>query len=217
MSKTLVLGANGGIGRLFCGQARDAGLNIRAMVRKDEQRNFFEEQGIEVVVGDLEDDFFHAFDGCDQVVFTAGSGGATGGDKTLMVDLYGAIRAIEASEERGLLRFIMVSALRAEKPLEAPSGLRHYMVAKMLADQRLLASPVPATILRPGRLTNAEGSGRVRTLVDPGSGFDISRENVAECLVEVCRQSVKRDYIVDLLDGDVPIHELIAREASAQA
>ena len=217
MSKILTLGANGGIGRSFCGQARDAGLDIRAMVRKVEQRSFFEDQGVEVVIGDLEGDFSHAFDGCDQVVFTAGSGAATGGDKTLLVDLYGAIRAIEESEAQGFRRFVMVSALRAEKPLEAPSGLRHYMVAKLLADQRLLESPIPATILRPGRLTNADGSGRVRTLADPGAGFDISRENVAECLVEVCRQPVTTDCIVDLLDGDVPIHEVITREAAAQA
>ncbi len=217
MSKILTLGANGGIGRLFCRKARDAGLDVRALVRKDEQRSFFEDQGIEAIVGDLEEDFSHAFDGCRQLVFTAGSGGGTGGDKTLLVDLYGAIRAIEASEALGFGQFVMVSALRAETPLEAPPALRHYMVAKLIADQRLLKSPVPATILRPGRLTDEDGSGRVRTLADPGSGFDISRENVADCIVEVFRQSATVNCIVDLLDGDVPIHEVIRREAAARA
>ncbi|MCH2186398.1 SDR family oxidoreductase [Myxococcota bacterium] len=214
MSKILILGANGGIGRLFSQKARGAGFDIRAMVRSDEQRSFFEDQGIDAVVGDLEGDFFHAFDDCDQVVFTAGSGGATGGDKTLLVDLYGAIRAIEESETRGFEQFVMVSALRAEAPLEAPPALRHYMVAKLLADQRLLEGSVPATILRPGRLTNDVGSGRVRTPADPGSGFDISRENVADCLIEVLRQPSKVNRVVDLLDGDLPIPEVIMRAAA---
>lgn len=66
--------------------------------------------------------------------------------------LYGAIRAIAESEERGVDHFVMVSALSAEQPLEAPLAMRHYMVAKLLADQRLIDSSVSATVLRPGRL-----------------------------------------------------------------
>ena len=210
MSKILVIGANGKIGRLFCAKAKDAGLDVRAMVRREEQRTLFEEQGIESVVGDLEGDFADAFEDCDQVVFTAGSGGATGGDKTLLVDLYGAIRATRESEERGIAHFVMVSAMRAERPLEAPGPLRHYMVAKLLADQRLLESNVRASILRPGRLTDAPGSGRVRTSAAGGEGFDISRENVAECVLEALRHPPAVERVVDLLDGDTPIDELFS-------
>ena len=210
MSKVLTIGANGQIGRLFCQKAKDAELSIRAMVRNDEQRARFEAQGIEAVVGDLEGDFFHAFDGCDRVVFTAGSGGSTGGDKTLLVDLYGAIRAIAESEARGVDHFVMVSALRAEQPLKAPPAMRHYMVAKLLADQRLIESSVPATVLRPGRLTDEAGSGRVRTSVAAGEGFDISRENVAGCILEALRQPSTVNRVVDLLDGDTPIADAFA-------
>ncbi len=210
MSTTLVIGANGQIGRLFCQKAKAAGLPIRAMVRSDEQRARFEAQGIEAVVGDLEGDFFHAFDGCDRVVFTAGSGGSTGGDKTLLVDLYGAIRAVAESETRGVSHFVMVSALRAEKPLAAVPAMRHYMVAKLLADQRLLESRVLATVLRPGRLTDEAGSGRVRTKAADGAGFDISRENVADCILEALRHPPTEDRVIDLLDGETPIAEAIA-------
>lgn len=207
MSKVLTIGANGQIGRLFCRKAKAAGLAVRAMVRNEAQRDFFEAQGIETVVGDLEGEFAGAFEGCDRVVFTAGSGGATGGDKTLLVDLYGAIRSIEESEARDVRHFVMVSAMRAEKPLESPPGLRHYMVAKLLADRRLLESPIPATILRPGRLTDEPGSGRVRTTA-AGEGFDISRENVADCVLEALRHAPSEDRIVDLLDGGTPIEEV---------
>jgi len=210
MSKILTIGANGQIGRLFCQKAKDAELPVRAMVRSDEQRARFEAQGIEAVVGDLEGDFFHAFDGCDRVVFTAGSGGSTGADKTLLVDLYGAIRAIAESEARGVDHFVMVSALRAEQPLEAPPAMRHYMVAKLLADQRLIESSVPATVLRPGRLTDEAGSGRVRTNVTAGEGFDISRENVAGCILEALRQPSTVNRVVDLLDGDTPVADAFA-------
>jgi len=215
MSKILTIGANGQIGRLFCQKAKNAELPIRAMVRNEEQRARFEAQGIEAVVGDLEGDFFHAFDGCDRVVFTAGSGGSTGGDKTILVDLYGAIRSIAECEARGIAHFVMVSALRAEQPLEAVPAMRHYMVAKLLADQRLIESSVLATVLRPGRLTDAPGSGRVRTSAAAGEGFDISRENVADCVLEALRQPPKINRVVDLLDGDTPIADVFAEGGSA--
>ncbi|MAR73180.1 MULTISPECIES: NAD(P)H-binding protein [unclassified Halomonas] len=79
---TLVIGANGQIGRQVCAIAHRQGHPIRAMIRSAEQRDWFEQQGIETVVADLEGDFASAFEGCDQVLFTAGSGPNTGPDKT---------------------------------------------------------------------------------------------------------------------------------------
>jgi uncharacterized protein YbjT (DUF2867 family) len=208
--KALVIGANGKIGRIFCRKAALAGLSVRAMVRRQDQCPFFEQLGVESVVGDLEGEFAHAFEGCDRVVFTAGSGGHTGGDKTILVDLYGAIRAIEESERRQLEHFIMVSAMRVDRPLEGPPAMRHYFVAKKLADARLLASSLPSTILRPGRLSDAPGSGCVRAPGSGGSGTGVSRENVAECIAAALEEPAARGRVVDLLDGDLPIAQLFA-------
>ena len=84
------------------------------------------------------------------------------------------------------------------------------MVAKLLADQRLIESNVAATVLRPGRLTDEVGSGRVRTSVAAGDGFDISRENVASCILEALRQPSRINRVVDLLDGDTLIRDVFA-------
>lgn len=209
--KILVIGANGKIGHIFCSKANEEGWGIRAMVRDPKQAPLFEQLGVEPVVGDLEGEFADAFDGCDRVVFTAGSGGHTGGDKTLLIDLYGAIRAIQESERRGIDHFVMVSAMRAENPLAAPPAMRHYMVAKLLADERLAASAVASTILRPGRLTEEPGSGCVRTRLEDGEGIEISRENVAGCIAAALADPPRRGTrFVDLLDGDTPIGELFS-------
>ena len=205
---TLVIGANGKIGRIFCRKAAGLELPVRAMVRNVAQVPFFEALGVPSVLGDLEGDFAAAFEGCDRAVFTAGSGGSTGGDKTLLVDLYGAIRAIEEAERRGLRQFVMVSAIRVDEPLLGPPALRHYLVAKKLADDRLRASPVASTILRPGRLTDEPGSGKVRTDAAAGAGFDISRENVADCVVAALGSSASHRGVLDLLDGNLPIDQL---------
>ncbi len=206
----LVLGANGKIGRIFCKEASEAGLPIRAMVRSEDQREFFETANIEVVIGNLEAEFEHAAQGCDRMVFTAGSGAKTGADKTMLVDLYGAIRAIELSERLTIDHFVMVSAARAEAPLAAPPAMRHYMVAKKVADDRLIASSVPHTILRPGRLTDLPASGKIRTQFEAGDGFDISRANVARCIAAAFESPAAKNQVVDLLDGDQPISTLFA-------
>ena len=106
---TLVIGANGQIGKQFCELAKQSGTPIKAMIRSEEQAAWFQERGIQTVVGDLEGEFEHAFEGCDQVVFTAGS--VTGPDKTLMIDLFGAIRAADIANQHGLSRYIMASGL----------------------------------------------------------------------------------------------------------
>jgi uncharacterized protein YbjT (DUF2867 family) len=206
--KILVIGANGQIGRVLCRVASERGVEVRAMLRGADQAAALAAPHVESVIGDLETEFFPAYDGCDRVVFTAGSGGKTGGDKTLLVDLYGAIRAIEESERRGIAHFVMVSALRADDPLAAPPAMRHYMVAKKLADERLAASPLRSTILRPGRLTNEPPSGRVRTDLAQSGGASISRGNVALCVLAALDASAGGDRVVDLLDGETQISDV---------
>lgn len=199
---TLVIGANGQIGKQFCELAKEAGEPIKAMVRSHEQTDWFTQHGIDAVVADLEDGFSHAFDGCDQVVFAAGSGPHTGPDKTLMIDLYGAIRAADIASEKGLSRYLMISAMRAENPLEAPEKLRPYMAAKFAADAHLKMSTVPHVILKPGRLTNEPASQRFAgSLEEAGDDNQVSRANVAHALLYALQhpEITQREFV--LLDG----------------
>lgn len=209
MNTTLVIGANGGIGRLFCRQAAAGGLAVRAMVRQREQQAWFNGIGLESVVGDLESDFESHLEGCNRVIFTAGSGPHTGLDKTLMVDLYGAMRAVDTALEYGIEQFVMISAFRAEDPPSAPEKLRPYAVAKVAADRLLMCSGVPFTILRPGRLTGEAASGHIQ--VPPSGRYDpitVSRENVALCINEVLGEPWALNRVINLIDGDHPVADL---------
>lgn len=204
--KTLVIGANGQIGRIFCRKAHKAGFPVRAMLRRESQAASFREQGIETVVADLEGDFKEAMTDCDQVVFTAGAGGA-GPDKTLLVDLYGAIRTVDYARVRGIERLIMLSAMRSMVPQDAPDFLRPYAAAKFAADHYLMTSGLPYLILLPGRLTDEPASHRIRTVRDDSVSIDVSRENVAECLVAALRHEDLCNQQVILLDGEDDIDE----------
>lgn len=208
---TLVIGANGQIGRLFCELARQAGEPVRAMVRNDDQRAWFEARVIETVIGDLEGELRHAFEGCDRVVFTAGSGPHTGPDKTLLIDLNGAMRAVDLAAELGLERFVMVSALRVDDPLAGPEALRPYLAAKRAADAYLKAAEVPWAILKPGRLTDEPATRRVAaSLEESGGNNEVSRANVAHALLHLVQGKAANGREYPLLDGERELDAVLA-------
>lgn len=205
-----VIGANGGIGRRLIPRLDEAGHNAVGVVRSDDQFEDVRERGGEPRLGDLEGTFAPALDGADAVVFTAGSGGSTGWDKTLLVDLWGARRAVDACEEGGIDRFLMVSARGAADPDSGYEPLRPYLVAKRCADDYLRRSALDDIILRPTTLTDEEGMGRISTEFEPADGGpDIPRADVAQAIVACLNEDATTGHTIELYGGDTPIADAI--------
>jgi uncharacterized protein YbjT (DUF2867 family) len=206
LMKIAVLGANGGIGRLLLPQLAEAGHEPIGVVRSEDQFDAVRERGGEPRFGDLERSFAPALEGADAVVFTAGSGGSTGWDKTIMVDLWGARRAVDVCEERGIDRFVMVSARGAADPDSGYEPLRPYLVAKRCADEYLLNSSVADTILRPTTLTDEEGTGQITAAFEPaGGGENIPRADVATAIVACLEDDATVGHTIELYGGDTPV------------
>src|SRR5690625_2083248 len=117
--KVLVVGANGQVGKHLVEKIQNSeSIQAKAMIRKAEQAKYFEDLGAETVLVDLEDEtskITEAAKGVDAVVFTAGSGPSTGPDKTMLIDLDGAVKTIDATKEAGVNRFIMVSSFETDR------------------------------------------------------------------------------------------------------
>lgn len=208
-----VIGANGGIGRRLLPRLADAGHHPIGVVRSEDQFDRVREGGGEPRLGDLEGEFSEALDGADAVVFTAGSGGATGWDKTLMVDLWGARRTISACDERGIDRYIMISSRGAADPSAGYEPMRPYLVAKRAADDYLERSSLDGTILRPTSLTDEEGTGRVTASFEPaGGGPDIPRADVAQAVVACLGDDATVGHTMELYGGETPIAEAVHPE-----
>lgn len=206
--KVLVIGATGQIGRLLVPKLIADGHSVRALVRSETRGQTLAEHGAELIVEDLEGSFGHAFEAVDVVVFTAGSGGSTGKDKTLTIDLWAAIKTIRLAEANGAQRFIMVSALKASDPDQGSDAIKPYLAAKHAADEILRTTSLNYTILRPGRLTNEDETGKIQAAhaLDDYHGA-ISRANVAECIrVSLSHVNAERQ-IIDLLDGEQSVRE----------
>lgn len=182
IKKTLVIGGNGGIGHLLVGKLQTATPgSVRAMARPGRISDALSATGAEIVETDLLDDLDAALESVDAVVFSAGSGGSTGADETLMVDLWGAVRVIKACEARGIRRFVMVSSIGADDPRRGPESLQPYLAAKGAADEVLMRSDLDWTVIRPGRLTDDDETGAVRLSADEAWPA-VTRGDVAETL-----------------------------------
>jgi len=208
----LVIGANGQIGTRLIHKLRDANHEPKAMVRKKKQVSKFEDEGIQTVLGDLEKDFSHAYENMDAVVFTAGSGGDTPKSQTRVIDRDGAVQAIDEAEKAGVNRFVMVSALKADRDPDSWSeAMQHYYEAKSAADEHLRNSDLNYTVLMPGRLTNKEGRGKVELIqhIESTDGRDITRDDVADVISQLMDEPVTFGKSLDLLQGETPIEEAI--------
>lgn len=207
---TLIIGANGQIGRLLVQSLVRSGEQPRAMVRNAEQEPELQEMGAQTVLGDLEDNFDTALEGCNKLVFTAGSGPKTGADKTILVDMWGAIKAIDAARLAGIEHFVMVSSRGAEDPERGPAKIKHYRVCKRIADNYLVDSGLYYSILRPGALTNDPAIGKITT-GKPESEEEqwIPRADVADAIAYCLGQPSTRGKIYPLFHGDQPIDKAL--------
>ncbi len=210
--KVLVVGGNGQIGSLFLEQVREStDWDPVAMIRKKEQADKFDQMGVSTVMGDLEwpvKELEKVVQGHDVVVFTAGSGGSTGADKTLLIDLDGAVKMMQAAENQNISRFVMVSALGASSRDRWNADLKPYYVAKHFADDALVRSSLDYTIVRPGRLLNEKGTGRIE-VGEEVERASIPRADVASALIEVLRQPGTIGKSFDLISGEQDISKAI--------
>ena len=115
--KVFLIGANGQVGKHIVKLLQSSDKHeLTAMVRSEEQAEQLKLSGVNAVVANLEDSveqLAQAMKGSEAVIFSAGSGGKTGADKTLLVDLDGAVKSMEAAEQVGINRYVMVSAYKA--------------------------------------------------------------------------------------------------------
>jgi len=210
----LVIGANGQIGKHLVEQLAQEGKHqVTAMIRKPEQADALKELGAQVIMGDLEgtvDELAEAMKDQNAIVFTAGSGGSTGPDKTLLIDLDGAVKTMEAAEKQGISRYILVSAYGADQRSKWPKEIKPYYVAKHFADRALFASDLNYTIIRPGGLKNEPGTGKVAvgTELKPGS---IAREDVARVIAASLQEEKTYRMAFDLVAGDHSVSNALGK------
>ncbi len=152
----LVAGATGQTGVRLIKELKLKGHSPIALVRSTSDTSDLPSD-VALREGDLSDLRDDVCEGCDGVIFAAGSGGSTGPEVTDKVDRDGAKSLIDIAVKAGVSRFVMLSSVGAGDP-DPDSELGHYLQAKHEADEHLKASGLSFAIVRPVSLTNDDGT-----------------------------------------------------------
>jgi uncharacterized protein YbjT (DUF2867 family) len=209
----LVIGGHGKIAlRLLRLLARD-GHRGRGVIRKAEQAGDLEAAGAEPVLCDLElgDDLRPHLGGADAIVFAAGAGPGSGPERKRTVDYGTAVASMEAASDAGVARYVIVSSIGTHDVDGAPEAMQPYLLAKRDADDALKRSGLDWTIVKPGHLTDAPGTGRVRVSRTFGGRDAVPRDDVALVLLACLQEPNTVGVDFELFEGDVPALEALGR------
>lgn len=214
MTRIAIVGGHGQIARLLHPMLLGAGHEPVALVRSQEQAAGLEAAGVTARLLDIEasdaEAFASAFEGCDAVVFAAGGGPDGNIERKRTVDLEGALKSIAAAQEVGIRRFVQVSAINVDEPVDEDASpvWKAYVEAKRDSDAALRESGLDWTILRPGRLTDVPGTGRI-ALGDVPRG-EVPRADVAETLVAVLDDPASIGHQWNVVGGDRDVRDAVA-------
>src|SRR5919205_378798 len=197
--RIVIAGAHGQVARRLGRLLSGRGDTVVGIVRNPAHSDDLRADGVEPVVLDLEqagvDEIAEVVSGADAVVFAA----------LLLAD---------AAERAGVRPYLLVSSMGVEQARQGtPRGMDPvfavYLQAKLAAEDAILPRPgLDTVVLRPGRLTDEPGTGRV-TLAHGVEYGEVPRDDVAAVLLALL-DARKTDEVVELVSGDTPIEEAVA-------
>jgi len=206
-----IVGGHGSIAQLLYPKLHQKGHSTRGIIRKTDQADRLRELNAEPVVCDIEktNDLSGAVGIVDAVIFAAGAGPGSGAERKWTVDRDGAIKLIDAAKKNGINRYVMISAMGLDTP-RGSEVFQVYQKAKAEADEALRKSGLDYTILKPGRLTDEPGRGKV----DLGKNLErgaIPREDVAHVLAELLDEPSTACLTLDVVGGSTPVSTAIQK------
>jgi uncharacterized protein YbjT (DUF2867 family) len=212
--RVVIAGGHGQIALRLERQLSQAGHQPVGLIRNPAQAGDLEQAGAEPVVLDLEqasaEELSEIVRGADAVVFAAGGGPNSGAARKETVDRGAAALLADAAERVGVRRYLMISSMGTDQAdPDSDDIFQVYLRAKAVADADLRTRDLDWTIVKPGRLTDADGTGTVTT--DPGAEpRETPREDVAAVLVAALEDglAVRKEFA--LLTGETPIREALA-------
>jgi uncharacterized protein YbjT (DUF2867 family) len=203
----LVVGATGNTGRQIVQklqQSGQTGLKVLARSRAKVQKTFGSTADLEIFEGDIlkKESLAPALSGVQTVFCATGTRSGFGSNGAQQVDYEGTVNLIDQARQAGVEQFILVSSLcvsRILHPLNLFGGVLYW---KKKAEEHLIRSGLPFTIVRPGGLR--DGAGGAEIVMSPADTLfegTIDRSDVARVCVEASQTNDAQDKIVEIVSG----------------
>lgn len=209
--RVAIAGAHGQVGTRLARLLVDRGDDVIGLIRNPEHAEALRAAGVDPAICDLEratvDQIAATVGGSDAVVFAAGAGPGSGAGRKLTMDRDGAIKLLDATAIDAS-RYVMLSGIGVEHPPDGGDVFSVYLRAKADADGAVMASDRDWTIVRPGRLTDDSGTGRVRLGSAPFPG-EIPRDDLATLLARVLHDPRASRRILYVNGGPEPIEDAL--------
>jgi uncharacterized protein YbjT (DUF2867 family) len=112
-----------------------------------------------------------------------------------------------AAQRAGVRRFVQISSMGAGQPPQPGRDevWAAYITAKTAAEADLRARDLDWTILRPGGLTDAPATGKVRLAAPPVPRGTVPRADVAAVIAALLDTPGSRHQTLELVGGDTPV------------
>ena len=209
--RVVIAGGHGKIALLLEHLLAERGDQAVGLIRNPAHIADVQKTGAEAVVCDLEaasaEDVAVLLSGADAVVFAAGAGPGSGAPRKDSVNRGASVLMAEAAERAGVRRFVQISAMGTGQPPRpgADEVWAAYITAKTAAEDDLRARDLDWTILRPGRLTDAPPTGRIRLAPPPVPRDTVPRADVAAVIAALLDNPSTRHQTLELVGGDSPV------------
>ncbi|GAA2450957.1 SDR family oxidoreductase [Streptomyces macrosporus] len=214
--RTVIAGGHGQIALRLERLLAERGDEVAGLIRRPEQADDLRSVGAEPIVCDLEsasvEEVARHLEGADAAVFAAGAGPGSGAARKDTVDRAATVLFADAAERAGVRHFLVVSSMGADRepPADTEPVFAAYLRAKKAAEEDVRRRvDLDWTILRPGRLTNEPGTGRVRLGPQVERG-DVTRDDVAAVLLALLDDPRAARVTLELTGGDTPIDQAVA-------
>lgn len=209
-----IAGAHGKIAMRLARLLVDRADSVIGLIRNPDHAADVGALGASPVLCDLEQssvaEIAPAIAGAGAAVFAAGAGPGSGAERKLTLDRDGARKFLQAAAEAAVPRFLVISAIGAEAPPPGDDVFSVYLRAKAEADEAVQASDRQWAIVRPGRLTDAPGTQRVRIASEPLRG-SVPREDVAAVLALLLHDERSFGRVLYLNSGEDPLEQALER------
>lgn len=213
----VIAGGHGRVAMRLAARLTGQGHAVRAIVRNPDHLDEVRATGAGPVLADLERTAAGALaehlTGADAVVFAAGAGPGSGVARKETVDRDGATLLADAAAQAGIRRYLLVSStgVDAEPDPERGEVWAAYIRAKKAAEEAVRADGrLDATILRPGRLTDDPGTGRVLLAPPPVDRDDVTRDDTAAVLAALLAAPHTAGATLELRGGDTALDDAVA-------
>ncbi len=208
--KIVIFGASGRTGSLLVKQALKEGHQVTAYVRSYQSIKI-EDKNLKIVVGTLTETLKlkDALAGAEACLSTLGGNSLTKRSTELVLGIDNIVRVME---QEVVPKFIYLSSFGAgDSKKFMPAIMRFFIVDLMLRvpladhnlnEERIMSSKLQWTLVRPGGLTDAQPTGKIRYGTDAfqKAKTSISRSDVASFMIKMLDNSTYNKKAVWLFE-----------------